>query len=371
MLPTDEVFLRTKKRPDYGGSRAVRVVDLFSGCGGATLGIAEASRAHGRGTTIVLGMENDERIRQVFDSNFRSIIRTDRGDVEDRFSMRLGGRLRASERATVREAGRIDLLVGGPPCQGNSDLNNHTRRDDPKNELYMVMVRAAEVLAPEHIIIENVPGVRRDSGQVLARAVEALSRLRYHVDEDLVRVARLGVPQLRVRHVLIASITSAVSVSRAVERSAVASPRTLRWAIGDLKAQDRNGDLMDAVPRLSRDNLRRYRFLVRNRRYDLPNWMRPPCHRYEPDHSYKSMYGRLRWTLPAQTITTGFGSPGQGRYFHPKSPRVLTPREAARVQFFPDWFDFSEAPSRDVVARCIGNAVPSKLAFALASELLF
>jgi DNA (cytosine-5)-methyltransferase 1 len=102
----------------------------------------------------------------------------------------------------------------------------------------------------------------------------------------------------------------------------------------------------------------------------LPNKLRPPCHRNKPDHRYKSMYGRLRWDQPAQTITTGFGSPGQGRYLHPDLPRTLTPHEAARVQFFPDWFDFGKAPSRSALAHCIGNAVPPKLGFAAARYLL-
>ena len=82
------------------------------------------------------------------------------------------------------------------------------------------------------------------------------------------------------------------------------------------------------------------------------------------------MYGRLSWTRPAQTITTGFGSPGQGRYLHPSELRTLTPHEAARIQFFPDWYDFSPLKHRNALSRAIGNAVPPKLAFVLASHAL-
>ena len=119
---------------------------------------------------------------------------------------------------------------------------------------------------------------------------------------------------------------------------------------------------MNSLTSLSPDNLRRARWLLKHDRFDLPNHMRPSCHRDNPGHRYKSMYGRMRWNLPSQTLTTGFRSPGQGRFLHPAEPRVLTCREAARIQFFPDWFDFLPAGSRTSIARAIGNAVPPKVA---------
>jgi DNA (cytosine-5)-methyltransferase 1 len=82
------------------------------------------------------------------------------------------------------------------------------------------------------------------------------------------------------------------------------------------------------------------------------------------------MYGRLRPELPANTITTGFGSPGQGRYIHPTQPRTLTAHEAARLQMFPDFFDFSAARSYKTLAKMIGNAVPMKLTYLLTLGLL-
>jgi DNA (cytosine-5)-methyltransferase 1 len=82
------------------------------------------------------------------------------------------------------------------------------------------------------------------------------------------------------------------------------------------------------------------------------------------------MYGRLHWDRPAQTITSGYGSMGQGRYVHPRERRTLTPHEAARLQMIPDFFDFSDARSRGAWARMIGNAAPWKLAYAFALEML-
>jgi DNA (cytosine-5)-methyltransferase 1 len=140
----------------------------------------------------------------------------------------------------------------------------------------------------------------------------------------------------------------------------------LRWAIGDLRV---GGELFDSAPVLSSENAVRADWLLKHDAYDLPNDKRPPCHR-DPSHKYKSMYGRLDWSKPAQTITTGFGSPGQGRYLHPDEARTLTPHEAARLQFFPDWFEFSSVTKRNRLQEMIGNAVPPKLGFSVAVELL-
>ena len=77
------------------------------------------------------------------------------------------------------------------------------------------------------------------------------------------------------------------------------------------------------------------------------------------------MYGRLRWDRPAQTVTSGFGSMGQGRYVHPLRPRTLTPHEAARLQFLPDYVDFSRVAKRTALATMIGNVAPPRLTISL------
>jgi DNA (cytosine-5)-methyltransferase 1 len=104
-------------------------------------------------------------------------------------------------------------------------------------------------------------------------------------------------------------------------------------------------------------------WLIEHDEHDLPNALRPPCHQSE--HSYRSMYGRLRWDQPAQTVTTGFGSMGQGRFVHPATARTITAHEAARLQTIPDFFDFSLARTRGSLARLIGNAVPPGLPAAI------
>ncbi len=113
----------------------------------------------------------------------------------------------------------------------------------------------------------------------------------------------------------------------------------------------------------------RIRFLFRHGRYDLPNHQRPPCHRGN-NHTYKSVYGRLHWGKPAQTITSGFTCMGQGRFVHPSAKRTLTPHEAARLQFIPDFFSLGDHVGIAALAEMIGNAVPPKLTYVIALELV-
>jgi DNA (cytosine-5)-methyltransferase 1 len=362
----DCAFLRSPKPSLRHPTGELRIVDLFSGCGGLTLGVEEAARLSGRTLSVRMALELDPPIAAAYAGNFSPAHGRDASDVAAWFDRHCGASLSLVERRVRKIVGSVDLLVGGPPCQGHSTLNNHTRGDDPKNALYLRMVRAAEVLLPRAIIIENVPALERDLARTLDRTIDHLEQLGYKVDQGVICVADIGVPQLRRRHVLVAHADAQPDLEAAVNQ-AHAPLRSLRWAIGDLVR--REGDTpLDSASLLSPDNLRRASYLLKKGLFDLPNSKRPACQ--HDDHKYKSMYGRLSWRRPAQTITTGFGSPGQGRYLHPSEPRTLTPHEAARIQFFPDWYDFSALKHRSDLARAIGNAVPPKLAFVLALHAL-
>jgi DNA (cytosine-5)-methyltransferase 1 len=362
----DSTFLRSPRPPLRRPKGELRVVDLFSGCGGLTLGVGEAARLAGRTLAVRLAVELDQPIAAAYAANFAPANGAGASDVTEWFDQDFGASLSLLERRTRKRVGAVDLLVGGPPCQGHSTLNNHTRGDDPKNAFYLTMIRAAEVLRPRALIIENVPALERDSARTLDLAVERLGLLGYKVDHGVVSVADLGVPQLRKRHVLVAHADAQPDLEAALNQ-AHAPLRSLRWAIADLASRCGSTPL-DTPSALSRENRKRAAYLLSTGCFDLPNSKRPLCQR--DAHKYKSMYGRLSWTRPAQTITTGFGSPGQGRYLHPSEPRTLTPHEAARIQFFPDWYDFSPVRHQCHLARAIGNAVPPKLAFVMAIHVL-
>lgn len=327
-----------------------------------SIGLEEGARRAGCNLKVPLAIDFDESVLAIFKSNMPNAV-TRTGDVSELFDGDLGSRLTMREKNVAESVGGIDILLGGPPCQGHSDLNNHTRRHDPKNALYERMARAAEVLYPKVVVIENVPPVQWDRSGVVATTQEALMRAGYQVAGQVLDLRRMGVPQRRRRYILLASRTSALDPASIITELASGVPqhsdRTVRWAIYDL-LNSQSSSVYDTSGNVSKENARRMAFLFAKDLYDLPNSQRPECHR-DGNHSYVSVYGRLRWDEPAQTITTGFGSMGQGRYVHPARPRTITPHEAARLQTFPDWFDFGRDVSRGALAKAIGNAVPPLL----------
>jgi len=262
----------------------------------------------------------------------------------------------------------VDILLAGPPCQGYSDLNNLTRRNDERNLLYERVARFVEIAKPKNVLIENVPAVRHGKENALQTAVSTLEKCGYYVDTGIVDFADLGVPQRRKRHLLLASRKKDNRIDTVVGKFRVDRPRTVRWAIEDLRHKKGSG-VFDSSSKHSEENLKRMKYLVNKGVYRLPDRMRPDCHK-DGNHTYASVYGRLNWDEPAQTITGGFISPGQGRFVHPSLPRTLTPHEAARLQFFPDFFDFSNVEKRTALAEMIGNAVPMKLSYAFCVEFL-
>jgi len=289
-------------------------------------------------------------------------------DILDLVDGELDSKRTRRERALQRSLKGVDILLAGPPCQGHSDLNNHTRRDDPRNRLYDRVGRFAQLTRPNHIIIENVPAAVHDRLGTVQKTLQALQALGYETDSSVVDLSRIGVPQGRKRHVVVASLTKSPCTAQVIEDHSVRRRRSVMWAIDDLRAESPNG-VFTTPTHLSDENVKRLAYLYEHDLYDLPNKLRPGCHSHG-NHSYKSMYGRLHGDRCAQTITGGFGSPGQGRFVHPTQQRVITPHEAARLQFFPDFFDFSSVKTRTSLARMIGNAVPMKLSYVLCLELL-
>ncbi|MDF1799942.1 MAG: DNA cytosine methyltransferase [Planctomycetota bacterium] len=362
----------------------MRIADLFCGAGGMSLGAFLATKLLRRQFEVVLAVEANERAAEIYehnfsrfypssaDSSFPSGSRLWTGEIE----RILDGDLNAPEltdsekriRSEYAGGGNIDLLMGGPPCQGHSDLNNHTRRLDSRNDLYGRMARAAKALRPTVLIIENVKQVVHDRGGVVARTLQALDG-EYDVRPHVLRFETLGVPQRRHRHVLVgvhrdespndrhASLEAMLfGAAKATESQ---GPRSVDWAISDLRDRyegEGKGFDQSTVPQ-PQNGPRLDWFQDNNGEFNLPDRLRPPCHRNKR-HSYRAVYGRLDPDGPANTITTGYGSMGQGRYVHPYERRTITPREAARLQTFPDFFEFDVVRRRTAWARAIGNAVP-------------
>lgn len=356
--------LRAEERPVGNGKRGrLRVADLFSGVGGLSVGAEQAAWALGLQLNHVLAADADEAILDAYDRNF-SPAKLLSSPIEEWVDGDLGAPPTQKEAELLDEIGGVDLMLAGPPCQGHSSLNNHTRTNDPRNALYLRAVRFAEVARPENVVIENVPGVVHDRGGVVFYALSRLTTIGYQVSSGVLKAQDLGVAQSRRRFVIVASLRSKPDIESAVEQSRRA-PRDVMWAIDGLG--NTGEGIFDSSPVPKPVNRDRMQYLIDHHLYDLPDSERPPCHR-DKAHTYKAVYGRMYPDRPAPTITIGFGTNGRGRFVHPYEARTLTPHEAARVQSFPDWFSF-DGMTRSQTHKAIGNAVPPRMAAAVVQHL--
>ena len=348
----------------------MNVADLFSGCGGLSLGIQRAAHDSECSLDVRLALDSDQIAMNVYRDLFPT-AKTVCKPIEEVLDGEIGSQLTGAEVKLAHRVGPLDFMLGGPPCQGHSNLNNHSRRDDPRNGLYLRMARAAQVLSPSAIIIENVPTVTHDVQKAVHRTIDCLESLEYSVGAGIVDLSNLGVPQRRRRHIIVALRNCELEAQAIVDglQSPICEhvPRSVRWAIGDLE-DDLGATTFDSASTPYPINQSRIDWLFDNDETDLPNELRPPCHR--TDHTYTAMYGRMVWDLPAQTVTTGFNCMGQGRYVHPSRRRVITPHEAARLQTLPDFVNFGSASARKHLAKLIGNSVPPLLSFAIGKEVI-
>jgi DNA (cytosine-5)-methyltransferase 1 len=352
------------------GSESLGIVDLFSGCGGFSLGALLAGQALGLAVEPLLAVDIDPMALEVYARNLEpeSVLNESVSSLVDYQLWSENGKSTFARDPKVAPkllsfVGRTGLVIGGPPCQGHSGFNNHTRSKDDRNPLYLTVPAIGIALKAEFIIVENVYNVVNDKFKVVHHATEILRSYGYTVASVKLVASDYGVAQARKRHFLVASkhgcplSTGAFELFKTEEFS-------VGQAIGDL-VNVSSSSAFDKPARLSAENVARVKHLFDNNSYRLPNHVRPDCHK--DGHTYPSVYGRLNSDGVANTITTGFASPGRGRYVHPTQERALTAHEAARLQGFPDAFSFHDFAGRDLTnkayGKLIGDAVPPPLGF--------
>ncbi|MDB0005837.1 DNA cytosine methyltransferase [Ilumatobacteraceae bacterium] len=353
----------------------INFIDLFSGSGGFSLGIRMAAEELGVGSRPLAAVDIDADALHVYADNHkpRMILNCSVSDLVDYSTRRLGDEFcffHAPELINdklSRLCGRVDLVIGGPPCQGHSNLNNHTRRNDPRNSLYSLVGVVAEAVGARACLTENVPGVVRDHGDIVATTKHLLQSSGWLTEEAVVAADQIGWAQTRKRHFMSAwkgdSANGGVTLGKVYE--ALKRPaRPVSWLLADLLALKSRASIMDQPSQLSEENQQRIAHLFDNDEYTLSNEHRPLSHRN--GHSYPASYGRMRWDGPSGTITTGFLTPGRGRFVHAVEPRGLSPREGARLQGYPDSYSFentSGRTNRTLLAKWIGDAVPTPLGY--------
>lgn len=369
------------KRPEAIESLgcSLRTVDLFCGPGGLANGVGHLCSELGVPMISEFIADQDEDATVVYSANHASRFRSsestrtliDYNIRQTSTSAKFTYRPEIMDAELGRTIGGVDLVLAGPPCQGHSNLNNQTRRIDPRNSLYLTVPAFAVAAGASMCIIENVPSVVNDRQDVVTTAMQLLESEGYFVTTGILSASMMGWPQTRRRHFLVARRDRAPIPLEAVASLLKEEPRSLWWAIGHL--EDATGDdILDQASGLSAENRARIDWLFDNDKYDLALEVRPKSHR--KGTTYQAVYGRLKKDRPAPTITTGFMTPGRGRYTHPTRRRVLTPREAARLQGFPETYCFapdpSNPPARTLLAKWIGDAVPMPLGYAAALSAL-
>lgn len=362
-----------------GTAPVLKTVELFCGPGGLGLGVEQAGAELGLDIEVAAAADLDAEAVAVYSKN-RPVGVTSSRSVTTLIDYHIRGSRKDArfhyEPEIVDDGwgelvGEVDAVLAGPPCQGHSNLNNRTRRNDARNELYLTVPAVAVALGAPLVVIENVPAVVHDELGVVEATVRLLEDADYVVDTGVLNAAKMGWPQSRSRFFLVARLGEAPIPLKAIAAGLSSDPLPLKWALKDIPKRGRPKFMFD-TPEMSAENVERIDHLFDNDEYDLPNWIRPDCHK--GGTTYNSVYGRLKPTEPAPTITTGFFTPGRGRYIHPTERRVINAAEAARIQGFPDAYSFQpvdgEVPARGQLAKWIGDAVPMPLGYAAGLSVL-
>lgn len=319
----------------------LKVIDLFAGCGGFSYGLKKA------GFENLLSVEWDKSCCETFEVNINPRILN----------------CAIQEIETFPEA---DLLVGGPPCQGFSNLGERVP-NDPRRQLWRYFLKAVKESNPLIFIMENVPPILKSAEY--QEIMREACKLGYEIEGRVLNAAFYGVPQQRKRAIIIGSRIGKpvfpAPTHRIPNEDKLYDPnlpiwKTVRDAIGDIPTEpnDKNWHIGRNPTELSQ---KRYRCIPKGgNRWDLPLSLMPECWKRKIDGG-TDLFGRLWWDKPSVTIRTEFYKPEKGRYLHPTEHRPITHREAARLQGFDD--DFMFVGKRIEVGIQIGNAVPPPLAY--------
>lgn len=325
-------------------SMSYTAIDLFSGCGGLSLGLKDA------GYRVLAAIEINQKACDTYRANHQDVELL-AGDIRKMSAAKL-------MRCTGLRKGELDLLAGCPPCQGFSTLrarNGQVAAADPRNELIDEFARLALALRPKMIMMENVPALAKYVKFI--DFVERLSAAGYQVISKVLDVSAFGVPQRRKRLILSASRLGMPRL--ATETSTRA---TVREAIGALPLAGESGDGLHDIQTKNRSA--RVQAMIEaipkdgGSRNSLPDAMKLDCHR--KTSGFNDVYGRMKWEDVSPTITSGCSNPSKGRFIHPQEDRPITLREAAILQGFPADYRFVISHGKEAIALMIGNALPPK-----------
>ena len=339
--------------------KQIKVLDLFSGCGGLSLGFLKQKYS------VVAGIDNWGDAVKTFEHNHGGA----KGMVVD-----LGN----FDSGIFNQFGKIDVVVGGPPCQGFS-MSGKRNPNDPRNSLYKGFVKIVNHLNPRSFVLENVPNlVSMDGGKIKDSIIKDFSALGYDVKYKILLASDYGVPQNRRRVVFVGVKGRNDFVFPEGKYVDVSKKITTKEALSDLPK--------DSLPEGSKNKVdakNDYQVLMRENtekvfNHEITNHdqktidtiaLVPDGGNYKnlPEHLKNTRKVNIAWTRYSSTKPSLTIDTGHRHHFHYKYNRVPTVRESARLQSFPD--DFVFLGSKTSQYKQVGNAVPPIMAEEIAKEL--
>ena len=367
-----------------GQKRKLNALDLFAGAGGFSLGMEKA------GINVIASIEFNPQIAETYKfnhSNTHLIV----GDISDVAASKEDPISSSSSHIISeifsKKGVECDVIFGGPPCQGFSMAGNRIRTnfsflEDKRNALFKEFVRMVTYLNPKVFVLENVPGILNfNGGSVKDEIFAAFNALGYSVDARVLCAADYGVPQLRKRAIFIGN---RLGISNSLLFPTISHTplnyTTVREAISDLPPVEPGGGL-EKTPYIPGLLLSPYQEKMQcssgfvfnhtssNHKPETlallsmikqGQTMKDLPEEYHTKSVHSGAYGRMVFDQPSYTLTTRLNTPSVGRITHPIQNRTITPREAARIQSFPDSYKFIGDITS--IGMQIGNAVPPILA---------
>ena len=376
----------------------MKVIDLFAGVGGLSSGFRKA------GYDIVLANEIDKSISDSYKKNHPDTLMIN-DDIKNFIPY-------------LDELNdKVDVIIGGPPCQGFSMAGARIRKknaflEDPRNFLFRNYFEVVQKVEPKYFIMENVPGMLSMSNGKIIEEIENLfsdetnfKKGKYYIYKQVLCASDYGVPQDRHRLIIFGStilfaligctflIKKKINFKKAFEetknrmiKSGEIKKATIYDAISDLNyLSSGEGDFEQdyknkPLTEYQKERRKNSKFLFNHKAtthnkvaIDRINELKPGGRRLDLKEGkniksvHSGAYGRMRWEDLSKTIITRFDTPSSGVYIHPEQLRTITPREAARLQSFDD--DFIFYGNKSSVIKQIGNAVPPLLAYYLANVI--
>ena len=337
-----------------------KILDLFCGAGGLSLGFARA------GFSVVKAVDIDPWAINTYNENRKEKV----AEVLDVTTM---------TKDYLDKLGPIDGIIGGPPCQGFSIANGQRIIDDERNKLYREYFRILKEIKPKFFVIENVTGLLTlAKGTVRDDILKRAKKMGYNVEYKILNASQYGVPQVRMR-VMFVGIHKSCTSGKFIFPEGESKPVSIEDAIGDLPSLDKGEDnttyihapkteyqkmIRDGMTILHNHILSKHTAKTKNtiamipegkRICDLPEELRG-------GRKYEALMRRMDRKKPAVTIDTGHRT-----YFHYEELRIPSTREVARLQSFPDSYIFT-GPRNDQQKQ-VGNAVPPILANVIANAI--